>query len=358
MKTVCLNMIVKNESANILRCLQSVVSYISAWVICDTGSTDGTQEIIKEFFEKCRIPGELHEFEFVDFAQARNQALDAAQTANLDFDYILFADADMELISSPFAFAALTAECYSLRQDNVIAYWNTRLIRRYTDATYVGVTHEYMKTTAWPVQLAGAHFIDHADGANRGDKFARDILLLANGLKNEPDNARYAFYLAQSQMDAGQLDGAIAAYKYRITLGGFDEEVFYSMLKIASMSERLGKDPVGEYLDAYSFRPTRAEPLVELARWHREKSEYSTALLYARAAAQIKYPADHLFVDIASHTWKPWDEIAISAWYCGAHEEGKAASDKLLKDKKYPASEYARIVKNYQFYSPAVTEAA
>jgi len=44
--TVCLNMIVKNESEVITRCLKSVLPLIDYWVISDTGSTDGTQKII------------------------------------------------------------------------------------------------------------------------------------------------------------------------------------------------------------------------------------------------------------------------------------------------------------------------
>src|ERR1700722_1540445 len=60
-KTICLNMIVKNESKVIRRCLQSVLPFIDTWVIVDTGSNDGTQKIIKDFMLEHQIPGELHE---------------------------------------------------------------------------------------------------------------------------------------------------------------------------------------------------------------------------------------------------------------------------------------------------------
>lgn len=61
--TICLNMIVKNERAVIERCLQSVVKYIDYWVICDTGSTDGTQQKIQHFFQSNNVPGELFQDE-------------------------------------------------------------------------------------------------------------------------------------------------------------------------------------------------------------------------------------------------------------------------------------------------------
>ena len=50
--TVGLNMIVKNESKVIVTTLTNLLKQIefSYWVISDTGSTDGTQEIIQDFF--------------------------------------------------------------------------------------------------------------------------------------------------------------------------------------------------------------------------------------------------------------------------------------------------------------------
>src|SRR6202040_3049018 len=97
-KTLCLNMIVKNEVANLERCLTAVADHIACWVIGDTGSTDGTQDFIRSFFAKRNIPGELHSFPFQNFQQARNTALDFAYASPLAYDYILFDDADMELV--------------------------------------------------------------------------------------------------------------------------------------------------------------------------------------------------------------------------------------------------------------------
>src|SRR5512144_2185854 len=94
--TICLNMIVKNEAPVIRRCLDSVRRFIDCWVIVDTGSTDGTQDIIRECFAD--IPGELHERPWRDFAHNRTEALALARPHG---DYVLIIDADDALELEP-----------------------------------------------------------------------------------------------------------------------------------------------------------------------------------------------------------------------------------------------------------------
>ncbi|EHP44847.1 family 2 glycosyl transferase, partial [Cupriavidus basilensis OR16] len=96
MTRICLNMIVKNEAPVIARCLASVKPWIDRWVIVDTGSTDGTQALVREVMGK--LPGTLHERPWIDFAHNRNEALALARAcseghARAD-DYVLFIDAD------------------------------------------------------------------------------------------------------------------------------------------------------------------------------------------------------------------------------------------------------------------------
>ena len=244
-KRLCLNMIVKNETANLERCLGAVADHIACWVICDTGSSDGTQTLIESYFAKRGIPGELHSFPFRNFEQARNAALDRAGASTLAYDYLLLDDADMELVVEDENFLTkLEAPGYRLiqRTESGLAYWNTRLVKRDIGARYRGVTHEFLDVPGGVQELHGVWYKDHASGANRVDKFERDIRLLKQALKMEPENYRYWFYLAQSYRDAGKTKRAAEIYAKRAEMGGWDEEAWYARLQQARCLRLLGDE--------------------------------------------------------------------------------------------------------------------
>ncbi|WP_338699206.1 glycosyltransferase [Bradyrhizobium sp. 26S5] len=314
-------MIVKNEMANLERCLSAVADHISCWVICDTGSSDGTQDFIRTFFARRNLPGELHTIPFHDFGQARNDALDRACASKLDFDYVLFNDADMEfIVDDPKFRQSLAGPGYRLlqRASGGLSYWNTRLVRCDSGSRYVGVTHEYIDVPGDVVELRGAWYIDHASGANRGDKSERDIRLLKAALEREPDNARYWFYLAWSYRDAGQYAEAAAAFARREDMGGWDEEAWMARLQHARCLRDLGDEDgfVGKALEAFKQRPARAEPLYDLARYYRERGMHETSLLFSERGLSISAPEnDILFIETDVYQTGLREEFSIAANY-------------------------------------------
>ena len=69
--TICLNMIVKNEAHIIEDTFDRLLLKIKFdyYVICDTGSTDDTVQIIENYFLKVGIQGEIHEHTWKNFGQ-------------------------------------------------------------------------------------------------------------------------------------------------------------------------------------------------------------------------------------------------------------------------------------------------
>lgn len=352
--TVCLNMIVKNEAHVIRRCLDSVRPYLDYWVIVDTGSTDGTQDVIRRNLGE--MPGELHERPWRDFGTNRSEAIALARGKA---DYILVMDAD-HLFAAPsdFAFRDLVADGYLIAHRYAgVEYGQAVLLADRIAWRYEGVLHEYVTADALHrfVPLAGPWVDVRHEGARSRDPqtYKKDVAILEAALAREPGNTRYAFYLAQSLKDAGDLPRALAAFRRRATMGGWDEEAWHARYQAAQIAERLGMASAEierAYLEAFNARPGRAEPLVHLARWHRLRGEWALALLYARAAVAIVRPPDQLFVEEAIYSWSALDELSIAAWHVGARDEGRRAAERLVAEGRFPASERERIAKNLAWY--------
>lgn len=350
---ICLTMIVKNESKVIRRCLESAMPLCSTWVIVDTGSTDGTQELIRETLKD--VPGELHERPWRNFGHNRTEAM---RLARGKADYLLILDADEELASAEgFRMPPLTHDRYLIRTFyGGITYYRTQLVRGSRDWRYEGVLHEYITCDepCTEAKLEGLAVISHPDGARSSDpdKYRKDAAVLEEALRAEPENARYAFYFAQSLRDAGEPARALEAYEKRRAMGGWEEEVWYSMLQIAKLREHLGgpREAVcAAYLSAFQFRPNRAEPLCDLARLHRGWGEHALAYLYAHQAARMPRPDDLLFIDDAVYAWRSLDEWAISAYYVGRHSEAIKANWTLLSGGLLPPTEADRVRRNLAF---------
>jgi glycosyltransferase involved in cell wall biosynthesis len=352
---ICLNMIVKNEAHVIERCLRSVRPYIDSWAIIDTGSTDGTQDVIRAALAD--LPGELIERPWVDFSHNRNEAL---QFAHRHGDYALIIDADDVFeANADFAWGTLGAPGYMLEivHSEAGAWWRIALMRLGLDWRWEGVIHEVPNSQhlaeAWESKLHGARIRIVGGGArsrqSAEQKYAHDIDVLRRALVDLPNNPRYTFYLAQTLRDSGQLHEALEVYRQRVEIGGWFEEVYYAKLQVAGLLERTEAgyaDVVAAYLDAFDYRPQRAEAPCELARYLRMKERYAAAFAFARIACTIERPGDLLLVDLGVYVWRARDELAVALFYLGSYAMSANVWEELLADARLPPEERERIRTN------------
>jgi len=327
--TLCLNMIVKNESKIITRLFDSVINIIDCYCICDTGSTDNTVELIKSYFERKNIPGKVVSEPFKNFAHNRNFALKSCLNMS---DYVLLMDADMILEHKNFDKRTLSMfdSCYILQGNNDFYYQNMRIVKNNGLFSYVGVTHEYVSAPSdnkvLHIGKENLFITDYGDGGCKNDKFERDVKLLSEGIINEPNNSeRYHFYLANSYHDIGNYEKAIETYEKRIKIGGWEQEIWYSYYRIGICYKNLGKiaEAIFSWMNAYDFLPTRIENLYEIINHYRYISKCKLAELFYNTAKQSldkhKYinRDSFLFLHNDVYTYKLDYEFTIFASYVG-----------------------------------------
>lgn len=293
---ICLNMIVKNESEVIEATLANLCEYItfSYWVISDTGSTDSTKEIIKDFFSKKGIPGELVEHEWRDFAYNRTKALECAYQKT---DYVFIFDADDKL-NGTLVLPKLTADRYMFRFGKAFEYERALLITNRKPWVYQGVIHEFLDSTdkRSTVSIQGDYFVDSGRTGYRSknpNKYADDAEILKKAFEEDtPLKSRYAFYCAQSYMDSFQFDLAIEWYKKCLTLNGWEQERYYSCVQLGHMFHTK-KDYIQMqfyWSKSCQYDPERIEAIIMLMGYFNQTNQ-------------------HILVNALYHKWKDYSHI-------------------------------------------------
>ena len=366
---LCLNMIVKNESKIITRLFDSVSKIIDSYCICDTGSTDGTPEIIQAYFDAKGISGKVYTEQFRDFGYNRTHSL-LVCAGMPNADYILLMDADMILETGqnldPVSFKcglSCAVAHYVFQGSPTMSYKNVRIVKNNIGIKYWGVTHEVIETPPNSV-YSGIDkellFInDVGDGGAKADKYERDIRLLLRGLEEKPNNDRYTFYLANSYRENGEKQNAIETYQKRIEIGGWIEEIWQSYCNIGKCYQFLGEHEkaLANWLEGYDRFPDRLENIYEMMTHYRGQSKHRLVYeLYKMVKDRLDKTRgkvlDHLFVQNDVYDYKIDYEYTISGYYCNPDAIDIAAlCMRVLATPTVDHTIIQNVLSNYKFYA-------
>lgn len=353
-------MIVRNEAKVIRRCLESVRPFIDAWSISDTGSTDGTQDLIREAL--AGIPGTLIERPWVDFSTNRNEAIEAGLAHAPDFFMTL--DADEVFQPEPGFELDLKCDITSVmfRLADTSARWPRRVFFR-PHLRYRFVLDEVLEEGETQDILPACGVLSYPDGARSQNgmiaKYNADVEVLRRAVEREPNEPRYWFYLAQRLMGAQRWEEALTAYRQRLSMeAGFPEERFQSAFMIGQILEEMGHEDRGaierQYKDAWLLAPQRAEPLFALAMLHSQAGEHALTEVYARAAQRLQRPPSGLPVDEAVYAWRAADLLAGALAEQGKFQESLHLLERLEPLPQLPDSERPRIRENIETIKTAM----
>lgn len=214
-----LSMIVKNEERYLEDCLKSVRGAADEIIIVDTGSTDRTKSIAKQY------GASVYDFKWADdFSAARNYALERSNG-----DWILYLDADerispesideLKRITSCEKKEGIYCRVVSIddvkRRPSVMSY--VRLFPKHSDVKFEGAVHEQIEysilRSGFEIKDSGIEIIHigyniEEDGIRK--KAGRNLAILKKEYERE-GSSYYALQLAQTY---GILHDKINAVRY------------------------------------------------------------------------------------------------------------------------------------------------
>ena len=351
---ISLVMIVKNEEKRLKNTLLSVLGYVDSFIIFDTGSTDNTINILKDFSKENNIPLYLLEGTFIDFSTSRNICLDFADTI-VSNDFLLLLDSNDELRGAEFlrkfcqenkdkpntGYYVLQEWWNGFRHEK---YYNLKMVKSRKGWRYRGRVHEYLYDTGVKnnrnIEISTIRIPDrlsiYQDRTQDDDKskkrYETDKVILLEELKDNPTDSRSIFYLARTYMCLGNIKESFNYFKIRTNLEGFSEELFESFLKCGELSQKLKHDwyeSFNWYIKAFEIIE-RVEPLLHISSYYMHKNWF-LSYTFASLACKLSYPHRcRLFVDKHAYDYVRWHFLSVSGWYAGFFKEGRIACVKAI----------------------------
>jgi GR25 family glycosyltransferase involved in LPS biosynthesis/tetratricopeptide (TPR) repeat protein len=290
MRRLCLVMIVKNERHVIQETFDSIITLIDCYCISDTGSTDGTPEFIRDYFEEKNIPGKVYHDTWYDFGTNRTLAFQHAFGRS---EYAVVMDAD-DIVHGELKLPThMNHDAYYLKfGGDGLQYARLQIFRNTLSWAYRGVLHEIpyclSRETFSSCFIEGNYMIESRRLGNRNQnpcKYLRDAQQLEEALISESDESlsmRYLFYIGKSYFDFQDYKKAILYFKKRLEKKQ-NEEWYLSHFFIAQSYYALDKivhkkDIISHYLYGHCCAPSRCECMYYLALFYQELKLYTRAL--------------------------------------------------------------------------------
>jgi len=346
MSSICLNMIVKDEAHIIASTLNNILNNIpiTYYVISDTGSTDNTKEIIKNFFDSKNIKGEIFDDKWEDFGHNRTLALAHAYKKT---DYLLIFDADDKFNGTFVLPSKLTEDSYYLKFGGYCNYKRILLVNNNIKWKFVGVLHEYITTLDnIPFKyetIDGNYYIDSGKSGSRSndpEKYKKDAIILENAYykaleQKDKVYIRYSFYCAQSYRDSNQKEKAIEWYLKRTTYDDWLQEVYYSYYMVGKLYYDLKQFQNAIYYWSIAYEvDDRYECLYEIISHFRKLNKFNLAFQYYKMIKTFDIKMnDKLFIYHNIYNYLLDIELILICYHINEPTIGFQSFQKLLSNK-------------------------
>jgi len=327
-------MIVKNVEGQIAACLQSVRPFVTEICVVDTGSSDKTPEIVKEYADKFEIFTDCNNKEsglIEDFALARNKSFSLATQPWLMWidgdDEVENADKILEVIEEyeaqrvagqPIAVMFPYEYAHDSEGNVTCVHYRERLVTPRDAFKWSGPVHEVLT----PVAGASLPTSEKVRIVHRREKVGGIVepgrnlrILKTHYAKHGESDVRQLYYLGLEYGNNGDVGNAIKFHKRYVELSGWDDEKFLACLKIAEHYQGIGDlQTATEWaLKSLTVREGWAEAYFLLARIYyfmaqqggpEERRCWEKCVHFARLGLQLPPTKTILFVNPLERTYE------------------------------------------------------
>ena len=346
-------MIVKNEEDTLKRCLKCVREIADEIIIVDTGSTDKTKEIAKEFTNK------IYDFDWVyDFSKARNYSFSKATK-----DYIMWLDADDVILEEDIKKIKILKKIltpdidmvtfkYNLNVDEngipSLSYRRERIFKRSKNYKWIGPVHEVIerKGKVLDEDIAITHKKIHPA------KPGRNLKIFEKMKENDMIfDARQTFYYARELMYVGKLEDSIKEYtKFLSMKDAWIENKISAYLDLYDIYLKLNDDELAlSYLfKTFMLDIPRAEVCSKIGMFFVEKKKYMIAKYWFEEALSKEFDLSSGGFFIKDYyDFIPFIELGLCYYYLGNIEKAYEYNEKAGKIKPQDPS----YLNNKTFFS-------
>lgn len=391
MSKLALNFICKDESHIIEKMLNSAKTITDLIVAVDTGSTDGTQDLIRKFGEENNIKTFVFDRPFDTFENSRNYAMEMLRekVKEIGWDqnsvHGYWFDCDETLmIDKSFNKNQFTKDLYMINTYiGQMKYTRNTFFRVSKPFRFYGPVHEFIvcddknitsglaEGIAVDVKMEGASW-----KGDVADKYLSHAHILERYINKDRSDSRWIFYTAQSYHDSSQvkdnkkeneerLRRSIRFYKERVERNdGYYEERYYSQFRIGTIMKALEApwaETMQELLKAYAMDPIRAEAFKTIIDHYLHVGEWHMAYIYSKFCKvnfhnKNPYPKRVLFVDQSLYEWKLAEAHAAASYYTGRIDEAKSTYQEILNlvksnPEKFTPQDLQKIESNSKFFN-------
>jgi tetratricopeptide (TPR) repeat protein len=348
-------LMVKNEAPVMQTTLQPLINAgIKDYFIYDTGSTDNTIQVTKDFFKKNKITNfKITQEPWIDFATSRNKALQLTEQAYPNATFMLMLDAEWilhggsELLKICLQEKNDPAKLYAFHiiqtnNDGIKDHIMGRLMRTHSNVSFIGRVHEIPNIDAakiFPSHIYFEYAPSKLGKKNSETRWKTDCQILLEEFKANPKDTRNILLLGQTY---GSLkDWPNAAKWYSLRANMIDktentEEKFVAFFALGQVYQMMGdyEKMIVNYLKAFNIDPKRAEPLIRLAIHYFKQGNHSLACVFIKHAITIDYPTHTASViEKELYEFVRYDLLARVAWSQNEFELGRYAAQMALNIK-------------------------